>query len=83
VSFEQAEVKLAPGDLLVCFSDGFSEATNAAGEMWEEAALEEAVLGNRGVDAKQLVSRLFAAVDEFTEGGEQSDDMTMVVLRSL
>jgi sigma-B regulation protein RsbU (phosphoserine phosphatase) len=83
VSYEQAEVRLTSGDVLVCFSDGFSEATNSADEMWEESALEQAVLSNRGVAAKQLVSHLFAAVDEFTDGGEQSDDMTMVVLRSL
>jgi sigma-B regulation protein RsbU (phosphoserine phosphatase) len=64
MSFEQAEVKLAPGDVLVCFSDGFSEATNPAGEMWEEPALERAVRRNRGANAEQLLSHLFAAVDD-------------------
>jgi sigma-B regulation protein RsbU (phosphoserine phosphatase) len=82
-SFQQAEVILAPGDVLVCFSDGFSEATNSHGEMWDESVLEEAVLKTRGSDAGQIVGDLFAAADEFTDGAEQSDDMTMVVLRSL
>jgi sigma-B regulation protein RsbU (phosphoserine phosphatase) len=87
-SFEQAEVRLAPGDLLVCVSDGFTEAANSAEEMWGESALvkavrEEVALGNRGTDARQIVSHLFAAVDEFAGGEEQSDDMTVVVLRSL
>jgi sigma-B regulation protein RsbU (phosphoserine phosphatase) len=82
-TFEQANVTLAPGDVLVCFSDGFSEAENSAGEMWGESALEAAVVKNRGLDTGQMVSQLFATVDEFTAGGEQSDDMTMVAIRSL
>jgi len=35
--YDQGEVLLQPGDAVLCFSDGISEATNAKGEMWDES----------------------------------------------
>ena len=82
-AYEQGSVSLYPGDVLVCFSDGFSEATSLSGEMWEEASIAKAMREVLGRDAKQIADHLFAAADAFAAGADQSDDMTVVVLRSV
>jgi sigma-B regulation protein RsbU (phosphoserine phosphatase) len=79
--YEQGEVLLQPGDAVLCFSDGISEATNAGGEMWAEADVEKIVQTFRGLTAQQMIDRLLEATDGFTGAAEQADDMTLVVIR--
>ena len=79
--YDQGEVLLQPGDAILCFSDGISEATNADGEMWAEAEVERIVQTFRGLTAQQMIDRLVEATDGFTGAAEQSDDMTIVVIR--
>ena len=79
--YEQGETLLQPGDAIYCFSDGVSEATNAAGDMWAEADVEEVVRNCRGLTARQMIDRLLETTDRFTGEAEQADDMTIIVLR--
>jgi sigma-B regulation protein RsbU (phosphoserine phosphatase) len=79
--YQQGCVTLAPGDLLVAFTDGISEAMNHDDEEWGEARLIETVQHCRGLDAMQILELIFAAADTFVAGAEQHDDMTLVVLR--
>ena len=71
---------LEPGDLLVLFSDGVTEAQNEAGEEFGEARLLEVLRGNAGT-AGDLVSRVFTAIDAFAGGAPQFDDITMLIAR--
>ena len=79
--YEQAFVTLEPGDVLVAFTDGISEAMNSADEEWGEERLVETVrqLGDR--PAKEIVSGLIEAADRFVAGAKQHDDMTLIVAR--
>lgn len=81
--FEQAELDLHPGDLLVSFSDGIGEATNERGEIWEEVEIEKILLDCPSLSAQQVVDRIVAAADGFTGAAEQADDMTVVAARVL
>jgi sigma-B regulation protein RsbU (phosphoserine phosphatase) len=82
-AYEQAEVSLFPGDLLVIYTDGFSEAMSPDLEEWGEARLFEAVASCDGLPAKDSISKIMKAADAFAAGAPQSDDMTLVVLRAL
>jgi sigma-B regulation protein RsbU (phosphoserine phosphatase) len=77
--FEQAEVALAPGDRLVLFTDGVTEAWNARDEEFGEERLAELVLALRDRGAHELKSRILQTVSSFT-GGRSQDDATLVVL---
>ena len=58
-----------------------SEATNAQGEMWEEAEVEKLAQACTGLSARQMIEQLVRATDAFAGEAEQADDMTLVAIR--
>ena len=79
-SYRIAETVLAPGDGLLLFSDGITEAFSPAGEIFGEARLERVLDAARGRGAAQLVAEVIGATDGFAAGAEQSDDITCLAL---
>ncbi len=79
--YEQAEVQLNSGDLLVLFTDGISEAENPASDEWGEEALMASARGANGIAPTDAIDRIMRAADEFAAGAPQHDDMTLVVAR--
>ena len=79
--YEQASIQLQPGDTMVLFTDGVSEAMNNADEEFDEPRLVESVRGGEGLDASGLIDRVMAVCDAFVAGAPQHDDMTLVVAR--
>ncbi|MGA8908421.1 MAG: GAF domain-containing SpoIIE family protein phosphatase, partial [Acidobacteriaceae bacterium] len=77
---EQA-LTLEPGDLLLLYTDGISEAMTHDDEEWGEDRMMEAASAVRSKDAGQVLRALFAACDKFTAGAPQHDDMTMLILK--
>lgn len=73
-----AEVQLAPGDTLVVFSDGATEARSEAGEEFGEARLLEVIRANRHLPAASLLKTIVAAAQRFSDGMLE-DDLTLLV----
>jgi len=80
-AYEQSETSLAPDDVLVIYTDGFSEALNRDLTEWGEARLLESIVGCAGLPARGVITRIIKAADTFAAGAPQSDDMTLVALR--
>ncbi len=80
-SFVQQRVTLEAGDVLVLFTDGISEAMNAAGEEWGDERLLQVVDANRALPARKLIDRIMRTSDEFVAGAAQFDDMTLITAR--
>jgi sigma-B regulation protein RsbU (phosphoserine phosphatase) len=76
-----ANVHLEPGDSLVMYTDGVTEAMNEAGELFEEERLEKTLTGLTGYTAREEVEHILHATRQFVNGAKQSDDITIVVLR--
>ena len=74
------EVVLLPGDALFLFSDGITEAFDAADEEFGSARLEAALRAVRGGSAAELVSGVLEATTVFADGADQSDDITCLAL---
>ena len=70
---------LAPGEALVLYTDGVTEAEDAARALFGQARLETAV-ANAPADAAGLLARVLAEVSAFTGAAPQSDDLTLLVL---
>jgi sigma-B regulation protein RsbU (phosphoserine phosphatase) len=70
--------QLVPGDELVLYTDGITEAQNAAGEMFGLGRLD-AVLENCGVGAADLLREVLAALEAFTGGAPPHDDRTLLI----
>jgi serine phosphatase RsbU (regulator of sigma subunit) len=77
-----AEQKLCPGDTLVLFSDGVTEAQSDAGEEFGDSRLIETILKCRHLPALELLNQLLETVQKFS-GSKQEDDITLVIGRSL
>jgi len=80
---EIAEVQLAPGDMLVLYTDGVTEATNADGEEFGESHLLDTLGGQSHLPVGLLLQAVVDAVQQFSIGSEQQDDITLVIARSL
>jgi phosphoserine phosphatase RsbU/P len=80
--FEQAVVRMSPGDELVIFTDGVSEAMNRDLEEWGEQRLSETVQKFPASAPPELITQIMAAADAFVAGAPQHDDMTLVVVRA-
>ena len=80
-TYEQEALTLEPGDTLVAFSDGISEAQNPAGEDYGEDRLLACLEVNRGASPMEVRDALLASVRAFVSGAQPTDDMTVLVLR--
>jgi len=80
-TYEQETVQLDPGDIIVVFSDGVSEALSAGSEEFGEERLQSVVREhmNEGPDA--TLEHMLDAVRVFTKGAVQNDDVTALVVR--
>jgi phosphoserine phosphatase RsbU/P len=80
-TYEEETVQLQPGDLLVIFSDGISEALNHAGEEFGDDRILECLQRVPNGTASEILEELVGTVKAFAAGTMQSDDMTAVVMR--
>ncbi|MDZ4717778.1 MAG: SpoIIE family protein phosphatase [Roseiflexaceae bacterium] len=77
------ETFIQPGETLVGFSDGITEAMNAQSEMFGEDRLIETLSANATIDADSLVEAVIRRVDAFVAGAPQSDDITLLTFHHL
>jgi serine phosphatase RsbU (regulator of sigma subunit) len=80
-TFEEAKVTVDPGDLLITFSDGVTEALSASGEEYGEERLLQCVQANRDLSTRDVLDAIVASVRAFAKGAVQSDDITALVVR--
>ena len=82
MTYEQAEVQIQPGDLLVAFTDGITEPENIYGEEFGEERLLQVVRRARSVSAQTLTEEIYRSVSDWTGSPELQDDMTMLVAKA-
>lgn len=81
--YEEGTVEIAPGDLLVLYTDGITEAENAEGEQMGEERFRAVAVSSRSGGARDAQERIRRAVGEFIRGHIQSDDLTLVTLKAV
>jgi sigma-B regulation protein RsbU (phosphoserine phosphatase) len=80
---EAADLRLAPGDWLVLYSDGVTEAAGASGEEFGELRLVDTIRHQRDRPACEVLADVFETLRTWGEGAEQWDDQTLLLLRAL
>ncbi len=80
-TYEQIELPLDPGDLLLLASDGITEAYGESGEEYGVQRLREFVESHPEASASELLAGIFADVSQFTVDAPQNDDRTLIVIR--
>jgi sigma-B regulation protein RsbU (phosphoserine phosphatase) len=71
---------LAPGETLLGYTDGVTEAVDGEGRQYGEARLME-IVGHPAKDAAETTARLLADIETFTAGTEAFDDITLITVQ--
>jgi serine phosphatase RsbU (regulator of sigma subunit) len=79
-SYESRALHLDQGDILVVYSDGLTDAENPAEEMFGEKRLLEIIRGEGPLGSPAVEQRILRAIEDFTQGMPQTDDITLVVV---
>ncbi|MBL8187537.1 MAG: SpoIIE family protein phosphatase [Acidobacteria bacterium] len=81
--FEDAELTLESGDVLVAFTDGLIEARNPDGEEFGEERLIQCLAKLANLNATAMEAEILRAIKEWTHEAEQEDDLTLVIFKVL
>jgi sigma-B regulation protein RsbU (phosphoserine phosphatase) len=80
---QESEVTLKPGDVLVAYTDGVTEALRADNNEFGLVGLQSVLLGLHKQAAQDIAQGVFAALDTFVAGAPQFDDITLVVVKHM
>lgn len=81
--YTQQKTVLQPGSALLLYTDGLTEATRSDGTLFGEDRVIANLTGLDAQTSKDLSNHIKAAVEEFVGEAEQSDDITMLVIKKL
>ena len=81
VTYREGQVQLEPGDVLLMFTDGVTEAADANQNLFGEERLRHVLRDHKDASAADLVGHIHAAIRAFTGDAPQSDDLTLVVVK--
>ena len=73
--------QFSSGDFAAITTDGFFEAANAEGEMFGMERLRNILRENRDLTSAEMIERICAAVEDFTQGVKQADDLTVIIVK--
>src|ERR1019366_4391159 len=79
--YDQISIPFEPGDLLLLFSDGITEARNPAKELFGVERLKECVKNNAHLEPAALVEAIRKAIFTFSQSDQLADDLTSVAIR--
>ena len=78
--FHAGQLLLKPGDQLILYTDGVTEAMDQNDKLFSESRLETTLQGVNGLSSKEVTERVVKEVQRFSTGAPQSDDITLLVL---
>ncbi len=81
VQWERGSVRLEPGDLLVLYTDGITDAENGSHDYFGEERLRRSIAANLRQPAGRIRSALIEDVRAFCGGAPQFDDITLMLIR--
>jgi sigma-B regulation protein RsbU (phosphoserine phosphatase) len=83
IELEQGEITLDRGDSLVCYTDGLTEAMDPQGQSFGTELVDEILRVHHQGGAQRLLDAIAQEASDFTQGVEQSDDLTLLVVKRL
>jgi phosphoserine phosphatase RsbU/P len=82
-TYEAATLNMNPGDVLLAYSDGLTEAENPQGEMLGEEAVKNVIVAEAPSGSEHLEQKLLATIQNFTAGRSLTDDITIIIVERL
>jgi sigma-B regulation protein RsbU (phosphoserine phosphatase) len=78
--YQETTLQLAPGDKVILYTDGIVEAMNKEEEIFGFERLLEVIQGAQSVSSESLLKEILGQVNEFTDGADQHDDLTVIAI---
>jgi sigma-B regulation protein RsbU (phosphoserine phosphatase) len=78
---EEERIELNAGDVIVFYTDGISEAMNAASDLFGESRLSRLVEEHGHLESSELRERILREIEAFVGSADQHDDMTMILVK--
>ncbi len=79
--YDESTIDINPGEFLILFSDGITEAMDSAEEEFGDKRLTDIVLNNRKESVENIIDIIFGEVKLFAGSSPQMDDMTVVIIK--
>lgn len=80
VGLEEMEIDICPGDFLILYTDGITDALSQDNEFFGLERLRQLVSTADKLSASEMCDRIFVQVDQFQAGAEQHDDMSLLII---
>ena len=80
-TYPSSSIQLAPGDTLLLYTDGITEAEDKDRKLFQDDRLKQVFSQYQNASLQQLQDGIFSAIERFTGGTSQSDDVTLLVVR--
>ena len=80
-TYESRSIQLAPGNIILLYTDGVTEARNAAGELFGNSRLVEALEGHQSESVATLPQHVLGVIETWEANCPQSDDITLLAFR--
>ena len=81
MEYGESSINLGPGDVLLVFTDGVTEAMDKEGSLYSDARLLQTMQDICEISADSILKTVCRSVDDFALGAEQADDITMITLQ--
>ncbi|MCH8957758.1 serine/threonine-protein phosphatase, partial [candidate division KSB1 bacterium] len=81
-AYNEGQVHLSPGGIIVIYSDGVTEAEDASERLFGEQRLQKIIKKNKNLSSQKIMAEIFNEVKSFQGGTEQDDDITLVVMKA-
>jgi len=79
-SYASGRMVLGPGEALLLYTDGVTEAMNSSEKIYSDQRLEQFLASHRACSPRQIIDDLVSDVRHFAAGASQSDDITVMAL---
>jgi len=80
--YDEGKVHLSPGEIIVIYSDGVTEAEDASESLFGEQRLQEIIKKNKNLSSQEIMAEIYEEVKNFQSGTEQDDDITLIVMKA-
>ncbi|MEO6333566.1 MAG: SpoIIE family protein phosphatase [Pyrinomonadaceae bacterium] len=81
--YDENRFACSDGDLLALFSDGVPEAHDKSGEEWGEEVLKKILIDKKNKTAEDIIASVTSEIDGFSDGADQYDDITLMIVRAV